>query len=154
MISLKRYHQTEFQSEQFFKLVQRKISTFRPLYFKYFKMVDVDITMSILGTEVYFDSFAPKESAQYLMRQFTRIPLVNNFVLYEMLDVFGDLIPTIPEFKQAIADFEYNSRNSKGVLSKPIVLKDSIQETMFVESILGELNRRLHGRTEFTIKPF
>lgn len=107
MISLKRYHQTQFQTEEFFSLVKSKISSLQPIYFKYFKMVDVDITMSILGTEIYFEATAPKESSQYLMRQFTRIPLVNNFVLYEMLDVFGDLIPAIPEFKQEIDDYKY-----------------------------------------------
>ena len=107
MISLKRYHQSEpgFQTDQFFNFVKSKVTAFRPIYFKYFKMVEVDITMGILGTEIYFEAGTQVDSAQYLMRQFARIPVVNNFVLYEMLDVFGDLIPEIPEFKEQIKEF-------------------------------------------------
>ena len=58
MISLKRYHQSEpgFQTDEFFNFVKSKVAAFRPIYFKYFKMVEVDITMAILGTEIYFEA--------------------------------------------------------------------------------------------------
>ena len=88
-------------------------------------MVEVDTTMGILGTEIYFEAGTQVDSAQYLMRQFARIPLVNNFVLYEMLDVFGDLIPEIPEFKKQIEDFHTNSE-TKSKVTKPIVMKNAI----------------------------
>ena len=39
------------------------------------------------------------------MRQFSQISLVNTYVLYEMLDVFGDFVPAIPEFEKQIDAF-------------------------------------------------
>ena len=109
--------------------------------------------MGILGTEVYFDVSTHRENIQYLLRQFPRLPFVNNYVLYEMLDVFGDSIPKIPEFEDQINQFDFQS-TVKGQLSKPVVLKSSVQETMFVESILGELHRRLDGKSEHKVLPF
>ena len=88
-------------------------------------MVEVDITVGILGTEIYFEAGTQVDNSKYLMRQFARIPLVNNFVLYEMLDVFGDLIPEIPEFKEQIKEFHQNF-DVKSKVTKPIVMKNSI----------------------------
>ena len=42
-----------------------------------------------------------------------------------MLDVFGDLIPEIPEFKKQIEDFHTNSE-TKSKVTKPIVMKNAI----------------------------
>ena len=63
--------------------------------------------------------------------------------------MFGDLIPEIPEFKVKIKEF-HQDVDTKNI-TKPIILKNSIQETMFVESILAELNKRIDGRSNMKI---
>ena len=42
-----------------------------------------------------------------------------------MLDVFGDLIPEIPEFKVKIKEF-HQDIDVKNSITKPIILKNSI----------------------------
>ena len=66
----------------------------------------MELTLSILGTEVYFLVDTHRENLQYLMRQFTELPNINILALQEILDVFGDSIQVLPELKAQIDAFE------------------------------------------------
>ena len=54
LMTLRRFHMQDFPTDDFFEGVRKFIQQARPLYFKHFKLVTVDVTLSILGTEVYF----------------------------------------------------------------------------------------------------
>ena len=58
----------DFPTDQFFEEARQFIIEARPLYFKHFKLVTVDVTLSILGTEVYFKLDTHEQNVHYLMR--------------------------------------------------------------------------------------
>ena len=81
LMTLRRFHMQDFPTDQFFEEARQFIIETRPLYFKHFKLVTVDVTLSILGTEVYFKLDTYEQNTQYLMRQFNELPNLNFLAL-------------------------------------------------------------------------
>ena len=68
LMTLRRFHMQDFPTDEFYEEVRSFIKKTRPLYFKHFKLVTVDVTLSILGTEVYFKQDTYRENTLYLMK--------------------------------------------------------------------------------------
>ena len=68
LMTLRRFHMQDFPTDEFYEEVRSFIKKTRPLYSKHFKLVTVDVTLSILGTEVYFKQDTYRENTLYLMK--------------------------------------------------------------------------------------